>query len=269
MMVWWLVGCGLGIELTKIPEPSPRRRAAPAEILPAWSTALCRVSPLRDRVLRKAPDKEGWRVLIGQLDGKGSHDELRVLMEDGKDFVSNYVELRLAGRKWLRSSIVLPFSEIMHQVPFPDGANEAELAVIEEALWGRTCQRSDPSLQLLVDDEVRWYAGPPVLPPDYVVRDEGKWRVYDGDSHQSKGRLPVTYPRPLAETDDIAVLATGQGVIAQRDGAHAWLFVTQHHARLRWPSEFSARVEPNGVEVTRHPTTMDEISAPIIVFREL
>ncbi len=265
----WLA-CGLGIDLVPAPEPAPRLRFRPVEMLPAWSTqARCRLAPLRGRLLRQEPNKEGWRIIRTQLDGRRGTDELRVLIEDGKDAYASYVELRLDGRPWLRTSVVLPVTEIMHEVPFPEGSNAAEWKVLEEALFGRICDRPDPSLQLLIDDQVRWHEGPPLLPPDYAVRDGEQWRVYDGDSHESKGSLPVTYPRPLTETEQVAVLATGQGVIAQRDGAHAWLFVTQHHARLRWPSEFTARILPEGIEVTRHPTTMDEIAAPVIVLREL
>lgn len=269
--MFWLWACGLGFELE--PRPSTTERPLwdhPIEPIATWSSDdRCRISSLFDRVRRKEPDAEGWVRIRGDLDGVRRTDELRVLREKGKGYSSTYVELKLDGRPWLKVSAVLALSEIMHELPFPEGGSEAELKVIEGALFGRVCDRPDPSLQLLIDDTIRWVQGPPELPPDYVVREEGRWRFYNGDAHRSKGSLPVTYPRPITEVSGLAVVSTGQGVIAERAGAHAWLFVSRNHVKLRWPSEFSARIRNTGVEVTRHPTTMDEIEAPITIFREL
>jgi len=265
----WLWACGMGIQLEPV-KTEPPARLPPIDPQPAWSSASqCHPSALRDRVRRREPNAEGWRILRGNLDGVRGTDELRILVEEGKETVSNYIELRVDGRDWLRTSIVLSVAEMVHEIPFPDGATAAEVAIIEQALFERRCDEPDPSLQLLIDGELRWHEGPPVLPPDYVVREEQQWRVYSGEAHASRGSLPVRYPRPLTETEQLSVVSTAQGVIAQRDGAHAWLFVSRHHRNVRWPSEFSAHIEGAKVEVTRHPTTMDEIMAPVVVLREL
>lgn len=273
MLVVWLVACEL---LGLVPQPVPieviRRVRPEPGVQPPWDpAALCSVSPLQDRVRRKEPDKEGWRRIRGDLDGRRGADTMLVLQEKGKHTQATYFELTLSGRSKLKFSVIFQLGEIVRTVPFPPDATEAELLVIEGVLFGRLCDRIDPSLQLLLDGQVRWVEGDLVIPPAYAVREEGQWRSYVGDAHESKGSLPVTYPRPLTEQGDLKIMSTAHGVVAMRAGMHAWLFVSRDHAKLRWPSELSARVLENGrvVEIMRHPTTMDEILGPIQVIQPL
>lgn len=273
-MLTWLWAC-LPFDLEPVAQPLadvPARPRLPPKLEPRWSShEHCRTSALRERVQRRDPDKEGWRRIRGDLDGKRGSDVLRVLVEESGGVSANYVELTLDGRPKLTMSMTLKLGAITQTLAFPDNATNDEITVIENALFGTMCNHPDPSLQLLIDGEVRWIDGPPVLPPYYAMREDGQWRTYVGDAHESKGRLPVTYPVPLAARDALKVMATAHGVIAQRADTHSWLFVSREHASLRWPSELSARILSNGaaVEITRYPTTMDEIDKPIVVVQPL
>jgi hypothetical protein len=145
------------------------------------------------------------------------------------------------------------------------------LELVEEALFGRICDRADPSLAWLLASRKRllWIDGVPRVPASYTVRLAGSrlsalvkgnvaletavfplggdelWITYAGGVHGAA-------PRELVREGEGVILGTAHGVIATdpRQSKHAWIYVHQDpeaKQKLRTPSILGARI--HGPEV--------------------
>lgn len=189
------------------------------------------------------------------LDGDGIVDTVRRSSDSGSGASSTEAELALSrtGRK---VEVLAEFS-YTHMVSVTDvppellaPGMERALEAVEAALFGCVCREADPSLARLLDEgprSLRWVAGPPSLPGAYTVRQGGRWLSYAGGTHGEVVRL-ATDPgtgRVLART------AHGALLIDDKEGRHAWLYVTPDGGgqKLRFPTVVGGRLEDGQVVV--------------------
>ena len=267
MWIALLLACtGSDPEVSKTAEPA--EEAAGEELAPAWSAEACRTSDLRDKLVKgREMSRSGWVLHELDVDGDGEDDELRVKSDSGSGMATDDLHLTLASGEEVELEVVFSFARIAQEVPYPEGTSPQVRQVIADALWGTTCEVADPSLVVLRGGEVRWHAGPPVMPPFYAHPTVKGWVLYAGHTHAGLSS-EVEFPVELGERDGVTLARTAHGVVATREGAHAWLYVDPGQAKLRWPSELSAKfVGPSEVEITRAPSPHAPESEPVTVRR--
>lgn len=252
-------------------EPIAAAPAPPAPVRPAWSEAEhCTSLGYRDTLSMGRANREGFRTLSKDLDGDGKVDRLFRLSDGGSGGSMAEVRYQPGRGTPITLNWEATFGTMSTEVLQPADASPKALAIVGDALFGTVCTAPDPSLAWLMHpDEPVWYEGSAVMPPFYALAADGRWTTYAG--HTQRGLTgDVSYPILLAERGDLQVKATAHGVYVETEGRHSWVYVSAGHAKLRWPSSFSARfVDDHTLEVTRAPTALQEIEAPIVVTRRL
>jgi len=261
------------------------RRAAPPV---TWPDAVCRESSLE---WATGEDGVARARLSRDVNGDGRADTLEASSSGGSGMSSTEVELSLSGQgEPIEVSQEVSFYRMYDVTPVPPsllGAHRRQaLEMVEEALFGRVCERADPSLAWLLASPKRivWIAGAPRMPETYTVRlsrrrldalSRGRsaleravpvagggevWVTYRGRTHtgalppDSRGRASPAFPVELARDGARVLLGTGHGAILTDvpRSRHAWIYVhedPEHAQKLRLASIVSGRLTAATAEI--------------------
>lgn len=207
--------------------------------------------------------KDGALHLSLDVDGDGVLDALTVQESHGSGSSSRQARMVLSqGKRVVEASATWDFHAMAAYNPVPPSlvADPALRQAFENALHTQVCLHADPSLERLLDPKgpLRWYPGTPVLPQNYTlyvddpiqlralkrrgvgVSSGAVWLTYLGFNHSRQATAGPHKNRPpphvLDRHGNVVLLGTAHGVVVQKDGRFAWVYVHPGGSKLRRPS---------------------------------
>jgi hypothetical protein len=205
----------------------------------------------------KWKDKNGFRMYHSEIDidGDGTPDVIEAEDSSGSTAGMTSISLKLGatGEK-IKADYKYSFESFKSETSIPPKLIKPKyrcvLKIFEKLLFHKISNHVDPSLEWLLEGKkhLRWVKGPPVLPETYTIRIKtpsgAKWVSYLGLNHSYRlGRGPYK-PVVLTQKGEHVILGTSHGVILTdpKRTKHAWIYIYQGGAKLRWPSIKSAQI---------------------------